>query len=629
MLTGMGSGSIATSLLTWVPPVDDTYWIGSATLGFKGFHMPDTFITDDVGVVKFRTNADDAYVGIAALTGAFGAAACAAAPSTTQVVNIQETYTFTDNTERFGIYAGITGVKTSAAFTNTMPAITGRALIGAANTQDWTNLNYGPVGIEGAIRFVAGSTGTIARAVSILARCEIFGATATRWYGLEIESPNVSGGVITTAYGIYLPEITAGGTNYQFYNAAGFIFNLGYMSTRLTPDLTANSQSLNSSSTASTLTMANTKSFTGVGHRIILPAIVPVANGGGITLTGLNMSQGAITDAADSEAITVKQLVITGAAGVALETGVYTWTGADITMPAQVANAANNAFTGIKITGGALAGGASAYQRGVDITMAAATDNAVYVGTGQSYFGGNIVMANSTSLSGLSAVSLTYNGGQVGITATTYRDNSGLGYIAFYGARGSLASPTNIGNGDSPFSFEAYGYYSAAFRRIGSLFCVVDGVPSGGLPGRWEFYTTPNGSYTQALRWTINSSGNLIPVDGLYIGQVSGPQIAFDDTNNLLKLQGTLAGVTALASTKIYAASGVIGFSTVSTALTLGSAGSVVVPYCDMGNAANDAARDVLAGNVDGAIAIDSVGVTAVFKVWCRVGGAWKGATIA
>ncbi len=72
MLSGKGSGSIATSLLAWVPPVDDTYWIGSATLGFKGFHMPDTLITDDVGVVKFRNNADNAYVGIMADGALFG-----------------------------------------------------------------------------------------------------------------------------------------------------------------------------------------------------------------------------------------------------------------------------------------------------------------------------------------------------------------------------------------------------------------------------------------------------------------------------------------------------------------------------------------------------------------------------
>ncbi len=69
------------------------------------------------------------------------------------------------------------------------------------------------------------------------------------------------------------------------------------------------------------------------------------------------------------------------------------------------------------------------------------------------------------------------------------------------------------------------------------------------------------------------------------------------------------------------------GYSVVNTALTIGSAGSIVIPVANMTDAANDAARDTLAGNVDGVIALDSKAAT--FKIWGRYGGAWKSATLA
>ena len=61
-------------------------------------------------------------------------------------------------------------------------------------------------------------------------------------------------------------------------------------------------------------------------------------------------------------------------------------------------------------------------------------------------------------------------------------------------------------------------------------------------------------------------------------------------------------GFALSASQKLQAASGVVGFSVVSTALTLGSLGSVIIPQ----SAAN--ATDALAGNIAGAIALDLTG---------------------
>lgn len=55
----------------------------------------------------------------------------------------------------------------------------------------------------------------------------------------------------------------------------------------LTPSVVANSQTINSVPTAATLTAVNTKTFTGTVQHLVLPAITPAANGGGITMTGL------------------------------------------------------------------------------------------------------------------------------------------------------------------------------------------------------------------------------------------------------------------------------------------------------------------------------------------------------
>ena len=156
----------------------------------------------------------------------------------------------------------------------------------------------------------------------------------------------------------------------------------------LTRAVTANNDNLNAAPTATVLIADNVKSFVGIAKNISLPAITPVANGAGITLTGLSLAQGAISNVADSETITVKQVVITGAAGAALETGVYSWTGIDITTPAQAANGVANVGIGLKVTGGALAG-VGGYQQGIAVTMAAATDDAIKITTGNLAMNGN------------------------------------------------------------------------------------------------------------------------------------------------------------------------------------------------------------------------------------------------
>ncbi len=147
---------------------------------------------------------------------------------------------------------------------------------------------------------------------------------------------------------------------------------------------------INPAPSASVLTGASGKTFTGTAFQIVQPAWTPgAAASGAISITGINFTQGAITNPAApiADALTVKHITASGAAGQVRVTGAYTWMWADIVMPAQAANGADNVAIGLKITGGATAGSASAYQTAIQITMAAATDAAINIATGLLTFG--------------------------------------------------------------------------------------------------------------------------------------------------------------------------------------------------------------------------------------------------
>ena len=269
----------------------------------------------------------------------------------------------------------------------------------------------GLVGLEGRA-YHGSNAGTTTSLIAVWASTwgsATAGGTVTNAVGMYVTSPAVTG-TLTNAYGLYLENITgAGSLNYAIYAAGGLSYFASGFQEMLTASVTADSQSLNAAPSATTLTAANTKSFTGIAQNIVIPAITPAANGAGITMTGLNFAQGAISNVADSEAITVKMITATGAANPALTTGIYTWTWADITMPAQGANGAANVATGLKITGGTAS--ASGTQRGIDITMAAATDAALKATVGY-------IAANN--IYGIGTANLTING-NLALTDATAR----------------------------------------------------------------------------------------------------------------------------------------------------------------------------------------------------------------
>jgi hypothetical protein len=89
-------------------------------------------------------------------------------------------------------------------------------------------------------------------------------------------------------------------------------------------------------------------------------------------------------------------------------------------------------------------------------------------------------------------------------------DNTG-GFVQFYKARGTQASPTIVASGDIAGRMVFYGYDGTSFTGTAEIRATIDGTPGANdMPGRLGFYTTPDGSTSLTERMRIDSSGNLL-----------------------------------------------------------------------------------------------------------------------
>ena len=77
-------------------------------------------------------------------------------------------------------------------------------------------------------------------------------------------------------------------------------------------------------------------------------------------------------------------------------------------------------------------------------------------------------------------------------------------------ARGTIASPTVVASGDVVGQVFFRGHDGSGFQNAAVINVAIDGTPGAGdMPGRLEFYTTPNDSATATERMRITSSGNV------------------------------------------------------------------------------------------------------------------------
>jgi len=80
----------------------------------------------------------------------------------------------------------------------------------------------------------------------------------------------------------------------------------------------------------------------------------------------------------------------------------------------------------------------------------------------------------------------------------------------WYRANGTEGSPTVMASGDNIYQGIGYGYDGAAYRQAAYMQFAIDGTPgSSDMPGRIQFFTTPDGSATPAERMRIDNAGNV------------------------------------------------------------------------------------------------------------------------
>jgi len=107
-------------------------------------------------------------------------------------------------------------------------------------------------------------------------------------------------------------------------------------------------------------------------------------------------------------------------------------------------------------------------------------------------------------------------------------------------SRGSGSSESAVQSGDVTGQLFFRGYDGSGYQSTAIIIGVVDGTPgSGDMPGRLEFYTTPDGSASPTERMRIDSAGNIRFNSTLLVQSLSTSD---GSDNGVLNLSGGGAG---------------------------------------------------------------------------------------
>lgn len=99
--------------------------------------------------------------------------------------------------------------------------------------------------------------------------------------------------------------------------------------------------------------------------------------------------------------------------------------------------------------------------------------------------------------------------------------------MLFLKSNGTLASPTDVGAGDFVMSLTGAGYEGTTHYAAGVLNCVVTGVGSGYVDGKWQFSTYLAGS--QEFIAEIDQAAGLVMLDDYPISTTTGDIISGGD----------------------------------------------------------------------------------------------------
>ncbi len=433
--------------------------------------------------------------------------------------------------------------------------------------------------------------------------------------------PNITGaGAATTvAATVYIADApTEASANYALYIASGAMYSAGAITIN-SGNLVLTSGNLDVSAAASDIVFKaataaalelsdGTTKFYAIDSRVTTAGVIShafdisdytIASGATNVATGLSLAAHTLTYTSNTQVTTQVDTVVLGARTIAGDgaPGAVTVDEANTLLavaPTEGANAVLTAASAIRVVNG---GGTPVNQYGLyieDLTVGATLDVGIYIAGADSaaiYVAADpIQVADSVVIgfgtgTGVGAydASILYNGTNLVINPK----NIGAGVIA-------------LGSGEG-----------GATAGSGTTLRAVD-VATGGA-----------GNVNGADLTIAAGLGTGTGTRGLVIIQT--PQVAgAGDNPQTLETLATFGedGVTFKAGTVIQsAAAGEIAFSVTNDALTIGTEGSIVIPYISQ---TDPGFSDAIGGNVDGCIGINydsDTGPTATLEA--RVNGGW------
>lgn len=131
---------------------------------------------------------------------------------------------------------------------------------------------------------------------------------------------------------------------------------------------------------------------------------------------------------------------------------------------------------------------------------------------------GGITSGNTAAITSALLQVAAVDGGAICDVLRYSADNSGPTFRGLKSRNASIGGHTVVQSGDTIVGLQGSGSDGTAFRLGGEIRLVVDGTPGASdMPGRWEIYTTPDGSATPALAVTIAQDKLVTMAGGLTV----------------------------------------------------------------------------------------------------------------